>query len=69
MAIFIPGVNLAQIVDGKWTLEQAWSYYTMNVSTLQTISHEQYCLDFPESAREIERASKIWDKWDAMMKE
>lgn len=62
--MFIPGINFSQIVDGRWTLEDAWKFYTYNVKYLGTVTHDQFCKDFPESAQEIEKASKIWDKWD-----
>lgn len=42
--------ELSTLVDGK-TLEEHWQYYTVNVLLLGSLSHEQFCKEFPEAAR------------------
>lgn len=65
----IPGVNLNKQVDGKWSLQDAWHYYTVNVKLLGTISHEQFCQENPEAATEIENAAHIQEKLSKLLEE
>lgn len=66
MSITIPGVNLNEILDG-YTLADNWTYYTVNVKLLGTLSHEQFCLERPNAAKAIERASRVMDKLAALV--
>ena len=66
--MFLPGVDLNKIVDGR-TLSDIWQYYTINVKYLETMTHEQFCKEFPESAREIGHASRIQDKLEKLVED
>jgi hypothetical protein len=65
---FLPGVDLNKICDGR-TLGSLWEFYTINVKKLGTMTHEQFVLEFPEAAKEIERASKIMDRLNELVQE
>ena len=64
----IPGVNLNAVVDGK-TLADHWQFWTVNVKYLESMTHDQFCAEFPNAAREIERATKIQNKLAEMVQE
>ena len=59
--MLLPGVDLHKIVDGR-TLGDLWQFYTVNVKYLGSLTHEQFCKEFPEAAQEIERASAVQEK-------
>jgi hypothetical protein len=61
----IPGIDMNAIYDG-WSLSESWAYYTINVKILKTMTHEQFCAERPNAAREIERASKIIDRMERL---
>lgn len=61
----IPGIDLHQIVNGQ-TLAQAWEYYTINVKYLGTMTHEQFCEEFPEAAKAIARATHLQAQWEKL---
>lgn len=65
---FLPGINMNEIVDGH-TLAEIWQYYTVNVKYLETVSHEQFCKEYPNAAVAIERASRIMDKMNKLAQE
>jgi hypothetical protein len=69
MANSLFGIDMNKIVDGGWTLSSAWEYYTVNVKYLNTMTHEQFCAEYPEAAQEIERVSKLQDKLKQMLEE
>jgi hypothetical protein len=58
-----PGVDMNAIFDGL-PLSQQWEFYTINVKMLGTMTHEEFCLERPQAAKEIERASKLMDEWN-----
>lgn len=62
----IPGVDMNKIVDGK-TLSDSWQFYTVNVKYLQSMTHEDFCAEFPESAREIKLASDVMNRLQALL--
>ena len=59
-------IDLSKIVDGK-TLGDHWQYYTVNVKMLEVMTHEQFCVEFPNAAREIARASELQNKLAALL--
>lgn len=61
MATYIPGVDLNRIIDGK-TIAAHWEFWTINVKYLESMTHAQFCLEFPNAAREIKRATNIQNK-------
>lgn len=64
MATYVPGVDWNRIIDGK-TLGAHADYYAINVLRMESLSHDQFCLEFPNAARELKRASTIKNKMDA----
>lgn len=66
--MLIPGVDMGKIVDGM-PLAAQWQYYTVNVKKLGTMTHEQFCLERPNAAREIERACRILEKLGRLVEE
>lgn len=62
----IPGINLNAIVDGKTILDH-WQFWTVNVRYLEVMTHEQFCREFPNAAREIERATRIQNELAKMV--
>jgi hypothetical protein len=62
------GFNLNKICDGR-VLSDTWRFYTVNVKYLQTMTHAEFCEEFPESAREIERACRAQEKLAALLEE
>lgn len=59
-------INLSKVVDGK-TLGDHWQFYTVNVKYLETLTHAQFCEEFPNAAIEIARASEMQDKLAALL--
>lgn len=50
-----------KLIAGR-TLGDWRQYYTVNVKMLQSMSHEQFCLENPEAAHEMERLTEIQNK-------
>ena len=64
----IPGVDMSAIYDG-YPLSASWEFYTINVKKLGTLTHERFCLERPNAAREIERACRILEKLEKLVEE
>lgn len=62
----IPGVDMNMLTD-KGPLHAAYNYYTINVNLLHTMTHDEFCAEFPVAAREIARANAILDKLDQLL--
>lgn len=46
-----------QIVEGR-KVSESMQYYTVNVILLERISHEQFCQEFPETAKILEKITR-----------
>lgn len=62
------GINLNKLIDGK-TLSDHWQYYTINVKKLETMTHAEFCQEFPNAAQEIQAVSELLDRLETSVKE
>lgn len=61
-------IDMSKIVDG-FTLAQMWQYYTVNVKYLGTVTHEQFCKEYPESAAAIAEATRKQQRLKELLEE
>ena len=66
MSLYSLVLDLNQIVDGK-TLSEHLQFYTVNVKYLHSVTHEQFCSEFPNAAAQIARANEQMDKLTATL--
>jgi hypothetical protein len=68
MAVTTLNSELGMIVEGR-TINDHWSYYTVNVKLLKTMTHEQWCAEFPKAAAIIQRLSERENKLKELLGE
>lgn len=56
------GVDLNKIMDRGKTLGDIWNFYTINVKYLETLTHEQFCQEFPLAAQELQRITAMQNR-------
>lgn len=59
-------IDNSKIVDGK-TLGDHRQFYTVNVKYLETLTHDDFCREFPNAAREMQRIQEMEERLAALL--
>lgn len=59
-------IDNSKIVDGK-TIGDHRQFYTVNVKYLGTLTHEQFCAEFPNAAAEMQRIHEMQERLAALL--